>query len=73
MLVRGSTIGPVCHKIGIAENRAYYRWPKEYGSLSVNQAKRLQEMDKENTQLKKLVADLFLDNLILKEIAEGKY
>jgi len=39
----------------------------------VNQAKRLQEMDKENTQLKKLVADLFLDNLILKEIAEGKY
>ena len=53
--------------------QTYYRWRKEYGSLSVDQAKRLKEVEKENTRLRKLVADLSLDKAILKEVAEGKY
>ncbi len=69
---KGSTIGQVCRKIGITE-QTYYRWRRDYGSLSVDQAKRLKEMEKENTRLKKLVADLSLDKVILKEVAEGKY
>ena len=69
---KGSTIPQICKKIGVAE-QTYYRWRKEYGSLSVDQAKRLKEVEKENTRLRKLVADLSLDKAILKEVAEGKY
>ena len=69
---KGSTVPQICRKIGIAE-QTYYRWRKEYGSLSVDQARRLKEMEKENIRLKKLVADLSLDKAILKEVAEGKY
>ena len=69
---KGSTIGQVCKKIGVTE-QTYYRWRKEYGSLSVEQAKRLKEVEKENIRLRKLVADLSLDKAILKEVAEGKY
>ena len=69
---KGSKIGQVCKKIGVTE-QTYYRWRKEYGSLSVDQAKRLKEVEKENTRLRKLVADLSLDKAILKEVAEGKY
>ena len=69
---KGSTIPQICKKIGVTE-QTYYRWRKEYGSLSVDQAKRLKEVDKENTRLRKLVADLSLDKAILKEVAEGKY
>ena len=72
MQVKGSTIPQICKKIGVAE-QTYYRWRKEYGSLSVDQAKRLKEVEKENTRLRKLVADLSLDKAILKEVAEGKY
>ena len=72
LLAKGSTIGQVCRKIGITE-QTYYRWRRDYGSLSVDQAKRLKEMDKENASLKRLVADLSLDKAILKEVAEGKY
>ena len=72
LLSEGSTVPQMCRKIGIAE-QTYYRWRKEYGSLSVDQARRLKEMEKENIRLKKLVADLSLDKAILKEVAEGKY
>jgi len=72
LLAKGSTIGQVCRKIGITE-QTYYRWRRDYGSLSVDQAKRLKEMEKENVRLKQLVADLSLDKAILKEVAEGKY
>jgi transposase-like protein len=72
LLSKGSTVPEVCRKIGIAE-QTYYRWRKKYGSLSVDQAKRLKEVEKENTRLRKLVADLSLDKAILKEVAEGKY
>jgi hypothetical protein len=49
----------------------YYRWKKEYGRLSVDQARRLKELESENSRLKKLVADLSLDNAILREAASG--
>jgi len=54
-----STIGQVCRKIGVTE-QTYYRWRRDYGSLSVDQAKRLKEVEKENTRLKKLVAELWI-------------
>jgi len=72
LLAKGSSIPQICKKIGIAE-QTYYRWRKEYGSLSVDQARRLKEVEKENTRLRKLVADLSLDKAILREVAEGKY
>ena len=50
--------------------QTYYRWRKEYGGMRVEQARRLKELEKENTQLKKLLADLSLDNAILKEAAK---
>lgn len=65
-------MGEVCRKICVTE-QTYYRWRRDYGSLSVDQAKRLKEVEKENARLKKLVADLSLDKAILKEVAEGKY
>jgi putative transposase len=71
-LAKGSTIGQVRRKIGITE-QTYYRWRRDYGILSVDQAKRLKEVEKENTRLKRLVAELSLDKSILKEVTEGKY
>ena len=69
---KGSMIPQICKKIGVTE-QTYYRWRKAYVSLSIDQAKRLKEVEKENTGLRKLVADLSLDKAILKEVAEGKY
>ena len=69
---QGSTIGMASKKIGVTE-QTYYRWRKEYGGMRIEQAKRLKELEKENTQLKKLVADLSLDNAILKEVARGNF
>ena len=70
LLAKGSTIGQVCRKIGVTE-QTYYRWQRDYGSLSVDQAKRLKEVEKENARLKRLVADLSLDKAILKDAASG--
>ena len=72
MLSQGSTIGEASRKIGVTE-QTYYRWRKEYGGMRVEQAKRLQELEKENGRLKKLVADISLDNAILKEAARGNF
>ena len=52
--------------------QTYYRWRREYGGMDVTQAKKLKEMEKENARLKKLVADLSLDNAILKEVLGKK-
>jgi transposase-like protein len=57
-------------KIGVSD-ATYYRWRKEYGGMRVEQAKRLKELEQENSRLKKLVADLSLDNAILNEAARG--
>ena len=72
MVSNGATIGEACKKIGVTE-QTYYRWRKQYGGMKVEQAKRLKELEKENAGLKKLVADLSLDNAILKEVARGKF
>ena len=70
LLSQGGTVGEASKKIGITE-QTYYRWRKEYGGMRVEQARRLKELEKENTRLKKLVADISLDNAILKEAARG--
>ena len=65
-------MGQVARRLGVTE-QTYYRWRKEYGGLTVDQAKRLKEVEHENTRLKKLVADMSLDNAILKGYSQGKY
>jgi transposase-like protein len=69
---KGQSIAEVCRGLGIAE-QTYYRWRKEYGGLRVDQAKRFKQMEQENARLRKLVADLSMDNAILKEAAKGKW
>ena len=70
LISQGSTIGEASRKIGVTE-QTYYRWRREYGGMGVEQARRLRELEKENTRLKRLVADLSLDNAILKEAVRG--
>jgi len=69
---QGVSVSEASRKIGVTE-QTYYRWRKEYGGLRIEQAKKLKSLEKENTRLKKLVADLSLDNAILKEAAEGNF
>jgi len=71
-LSQGRTVAQACKKIGVTE-QTYYRWRKEYGGLRLDQAKHLRELEKENARLKKLVADMALDNAILKEAASGNF
>lgn len=72
LIGKGETVGQVCRKIGVTE-QTYYRWRKEYGGMRVDQAKRLKDVEQENARLRKLVADLSLDNAILKEAARGNF
>jgi transposase-like protein len=72
LLGQGKTINEASRQLGISQY-TYYRWRKEYGGLRIDQAKKLKAVEKENTRLKKLVADLSLDNAILKEAAQGNY
>jgi putative transposase len=69
---QGILIAEASRKIGITK-QTYYRWRKEYGGMRVEQARRLKSLEKENARLKKLVADLSLDNAILKEAAGGSF
>ena len=71
-LGKGLNTPEVCKKLGIAV-QTYYRWRKEYGGLRVDQAKRLKQLEQENNRLKKIVADLSLDNSILKEVSSGNF
>jgi putative transposase len=71
-LANGKSMKEVCRGIGVSE-QTYYRWRKEYGGMQANQAKRLNELKKENQHLKRAVADLTVDNLILREAAEGNF
>jgi putative transposase len=72
LLSKGQSIADACRGLGITE-QTYYRWRKEYGGLRVDQAKRLKELEQENSRLKKVVADLILDKAILKEAARGNF
>ena len=69
---KGIGIVDACRKLGITE-QTYYRWKKEYGGLRVDQAKRLKSLEQKNARLKRLVADLSLDNSILKVVASGNF
>ena len=69
---QGMAVGEVSRQLGISEP-TYYRWRKEYGGLKTTQAKKLKGLEKENTRLKKAVADLTLDKLILQEALEGNH
>jgi len=69
---KGMDVQQACRQAGISE-QSYYRWRKEYGGMKVDQAKRYKELAHENTQLKKLVADLSLDNAMLKESNKGNF
>jgi transposase-like protein len=72
LLSQGSTVGEASRKLVIAE-QTYYRWRKEFGGMRIEQAKRLKELELENSRLKKLVADLSLDKAILTEAARGNF
>ena len=70
LLSTGKTAGEVCRELNISE-QTYYRWRQEYGGMRVDQAKKLKLLEKENQRLKTLVADLSLDNAILKDTVSG--
>jgi transposase-like protein len=70
LLSQGQTVGDVCRALNISD-QTYYRWRKEFGGIRTDQARRLKELERENVQLKKLVADLSLDNSILRETVRG--
>ena len=72
LLSQGATVAEASKKISVTE-QTYYRWRKEFGGMRIEQAKRLKDLEKENARLKKLVADLSLDNSILKEAARGNF
>jgi transposase-like protein len=70
LLSQGSTVAEASRKLGVTDH-TYYRWRREYGGMRVEQARRLKELEKENIRLKRLVADVSLDNAVLKEVAKG--
>ena len=69
-LARGKSVKLISRELGITE-QTYYRWRREYGGMKVSQARRLKELERENGRLKRAVADLTLDKLIVEEAAEG--
>ena len=72
MIGVGKSMVEVLRELDITAN-TYYRWRKEYGGLGLDQARRLKELEQENVRLKRAVANLTLDNLILKEVSTGKF
>ena len=71
-LSQGEKVKGICRSHGITE-QTYYRWRKDYGGMKVSQARRFKDLERENGRLKKAVAELTLDKLILKEALEGNY
>ena len=71
-LAEGKTIPQVCKQLSISE-QTYHRWKKQYGGLRKDEAKRLKELEKENSRLKKIVADQALDNHMLRDLARGNF
>jgi|TARA_B100001971_G_scaffold137830_1_gene127336 transposase-like protein len=72
LLAQGQTVGEICRHIGVSE-QSYYRWRREYGGLKIDQARRLKELERENGRLRRAIADLTLEKLVLKEAAEGNF
>jgi putative transposase len=71
-IANGKTTALGCKEAEITE-QTYYRWRKEYGGLKVDQARRLKELEQENAKLKRLVSELSLEKLVLKDIAAGNF
>lgn len=71
-LAEGVSVGEVVRRLGV-QRVTYYRWRKEYGGMGVDQARRLKELEAENARLKKAVADLTLDKMIVAEAASGNF
>jgi transposase-like protein len=69
---KGMSMAEVVRQLGISD-ATYYKWRKEYGGLRVDQAKRFKELEHENSRLRKIIADLTIDNSILKEAARGNF
>jgi hypothetical protein len=72
LLHSGKVMAEVCREIGISD-ATYYKWRKEYGGMRMDQAKRLKDLERENGRLRRVVADLTLDKLILQDVSTGKY
>lgn len=72
LIGQGQTVAQASKQIGVTE-QTYFRWRKSHGGLKVDQAKRLRDLEAENARLKRAVADLTVDKIILKEVAEGKF
>ena len=71
-IAEGGTVAEAARRIGVTQ-QTFYRWRSEYGGLRIDQARRLKRLESENSRLKRAVADLTLDNQILKEVAEGNF
>jgi len=71
-LANHENIGQACKAAGITQ-QTYYRWRNEYGGLKLDQARRLKELEKENSRLRRLVTELSLEKLVLKDVAEGNF
>ena len=71
-LARGKSVKLMSRELGITE-QTYYRWRREYGGMKVSQARRLKKIERENGRLKRAVADLTLDKLIVEEAAKGNF
>jgi len=72
VIASGGTLEQACKQLGIS-NATYYNWRRQYGQMQLDQVKQLKGLQKENIRLKKLVADLSLDNAVLKEALRGNY
>lgn len=72
LLHAGKVVSEVCRELGVTDS-TYYKWRKEYGGMKIDQARRLKDLERENSRLKRAVADLTLDKLILQDVASGKY
>jgi putative transposase len=69
---KGMSMEEMLRQLGVSD-ATYYKWRKEYGGLRVDQARRLKELEQENSRLRKVVSDLSIDNAILKEAARGNF
>lgn len=72
LLAEGKTVAEVARELEVSE-QTFARWRNQYGGMKAEDAKRLKELERENSQLKRIVADKELENLALKELAEGKW
>lgn len=72
LLSQGRDLDVVLREIGATRN-TFYRWRKEYGGMKLDQARRLKDLELENARLKRAVAELTVDNQILKEVSKGKF